>query len=331
MVAWTVGECSERDPIRFFSPQHDLRPLADLIEAAFGPELVSTGSQIVQDLRQVAMLGPILWAASSVLPLFSGYVWIEDDSLVGNVSLNQDERDLGAWSLANVAVLPAYQGKGIAGRLVDRAIEHVRARGGRRIYLQVRAGNERAIALYSHRGFKRWDTLHEMDLRGRPRVATTILPPAPLRAVRAGDAHKLVRLMLASQPVGGQAQCPIRLADYRRGLLWRVQRALTVLLSGQQTCELVGEWSGEIVAYARLLTRLLRGPNELELQVAPHERGLWEQAIVQRLLAQAAELPRYHTRASVSASHPEALVALEGLGFHTLRVLDQMVLDLVRG
>ncbi|MHB0858962.1 MAG: GNAT family N-acetyltransferase [Anaerolineae bacterium] len=328
MVAWTVDERCESGPIRPFAPQRDLKALADLIEAAFGPELASTGSQIAQDLRQVALLGPVLRAASSVLPFFTGYVWIEEGRLVGNVSLSQEERDPGTWSMANVAVLPEFQGRGIGGGLVDRAIGHVRAHRGRRMHLQVRADNTAALSLYRHRGFRSFDTLHEMDLSGRARPHLTTVPPAPLRPIRSSDTSQLVRLMLASRPFEAQSQYPIRLSEYRRGWLWRLEQSLAALVSGQQLYELVGDWQGEVVAHARLVTRLFRGPNELDLQVAPHVRGKWEHAIAQRLLAEAPELPRYHTRASISAAHPEAVVALGDLGFCTLRVLEQMVLDL---
>ena len=54
-----------------------------------------------------------------------------------------------------VAVAPAAQGRGLGGRLVDALIAEARRRGATSLLLEVRADNERAIALYTARGFER--------------------------------------------------------------------------------------------------------------------------------------------------------------------------------
>ena len=45
--------------LRLFSAQTDLGELADLLQVAFGDELRRTGNRMVDDMRQIAALGPL--------------------------------------------------------------------------------------------------------------------------------------------------------------------------------------------------------------------------------------------------------------------------------
>jgi hypothetical protein len=77
--------------IRPFNPHRDLSELATLIELTFGQDLALTGSHMVRDMRQMALWGTMLNVAQRLTPFLSGYVWIEDGHLVGNVSLMPDD------------------------------------------------------------------------------------------------------------------------------------------------------------------------------------------------------------------------------------------------
>jgi ribosomal-protein-alanine N-acetyltransferase len=55
--------------------------------------------------------------------------------------------------ILTIAVDPAWRGCGLAGRLLDAAIEEAATRGGRKLFLEVDAGNAPALALYRRRGF----------------------------------------------------------------------------------------------------------------------------------------------------------------------------------
>lgn len=56
-------------------------------------------------------------------------------------------------TLMNIAVHPGYQGRGLGVRLVTALLSELAERAVQRCLLEVRAGNERAIALYRSRGF----------------------------------------------------------------------------------------------------------------------------------------------------------------------------------
>lgn len=57
--------------------------------------------------------------------------------------------------IGNVAVAPAFQGKGVARALVERSLQDAAARGVTWVALEVRRSNECATRLYDSFGFRR--------------------------------------------------------------------------------------------------------------------------------------------------------------------------------
>jgi [ribosomal protein S18]-alanine N-acetyltransferase len=55
--------------------------------------------------------------------------------------------------IANVAVAPAWRGRGIGGMLLDSVLDLAGARGIMTVYLEVRETNVAALHLYASRGF----------------------------------------------------------------------------------------------------------------------------------------------------------------------------------
>jgi ribosomal protein S18 acetylase RimI-like enzyme len=83
------------------------------------------------------------------------FMAVDGDRVVGWADI------LPAWAHAvahvgslGMGVLPAYRGRGIGRRLLGACIAKARAQGITRIELEVRADNERAIALYRALGFE---------------------------------------------------------------------------------------------------------------------------------------------------------------------------------
>lgn len=58
--------------------------------------------------------------------------------------------------ILNLAVGRAFRRRGAAKALVRAAIEHARGGGGKQVYLEVRASNHAAIALYESAGFRQY-------------------------------------------------------------------------------------------------------------------------------------------------------------------------------
>lgn len=60
----------------------------------------------------------------------------------------------GELQIQNLATAPAFRRQGVAARLLQRALERSRAAGLEAAWLEVRAGNAAAIALYERFGFR---------------------------------------------------------------------------------------------------------------------------------------------------------------------------------
>lgn len=58
-------------------------------------------------------------------------------------------------SITNIATEPEARGRGVAGTVIEAIIKEAAGMGAQTIYLEVRAGNEKAIRVYERCGFER--------------------------------------------------------------------------------------------------------------------------------------------------------------------------------
>lgn len=308
--------------VRPFSLARDLGDLATLMQIAFAEDLALTGSRMVEEMRQMASLGPLAHLARLALPPIQGFVWTHGGRVVGNISITAERG--GRWILSNVAVMPEMQGQGIGGCLVDVAIEHIRRRGGKQITLQVRCDNPVACALYARRGFEIYDTVHELRLERQNWPLVLQHPDASLRTPRWGDGPMLRALIQASTPPSAHPYQPAVAQETGTGLWNHLLSALRMLSFDNERISVVAAPQGAPVALACVNLRLLSSSHELKIHVAPTHRGAIERPLLGALFGRLAAAPQRDIRASISSSHPEALEALARLGFVTLRALDQM-------
>jgi ribosomal-protein-alanine N-acetyltransferase len=80
-----------------------------------------------------------VWHAAGVAQLLLGYFV----SMTGVDEMH----------LLNVTVAPAWQGRGLGSALLEAVVQHARERSLATLWLEVRASNARARALYARRGF----------------------------------------------------------------------------------------------------------------------------------------------------------------------------------
>ncbi len=148
------------DGLRPVNLRTDLRPLADLIELVFADSMDSSGRSAIREMRYLSHVGHGLHLLSRLnelmLGISMGFVYVADGRLVGNVSVYPSgyPKDMrAAWILANIGVHPAFQRRGIAGDLVDAAVDMIAKRRGRQVILQVNRDNYAALRLYERQGF----------------------------------------------------------------------------------------------------------------------------------------------------------------------------------
>lgn len=112
------------------------------------------------DLEQVLAIehqvfGPTAWPAESYWGELARpdryYVVAGDDEVAGYAGLWLMPPDA---DVQTIAVAPGAQGSGLGSALLEHLMDVARGRGCRRLQLEVRADNSRAIGLYENAGFE---------------------------------------------------------------------------------------------------------------------------------------------------------------------------------
>lgn len=340
MVTRTVSQSTSTfRGVRPFDPMRDLVAVARLLEEAFRTESTFPFAHAPL-LREI---GIFLWTLSYV-PVFpeniSGFIWVEDGKVVGNVTLGPDEGRLDRMIISNVAVKPAYRRQGIARQLMIAALNELRAHAAKWALLNVRPTNPGAIKLYKDLGFQ------EIEMRGEW-SRTSFFPEVKrarelgaqeirLRPLRSADRHAALELIRATTPANVQAVRGKQPDAFDLNWEDRVTEIVTDFFIGQETRRWVLERNGaqtsrRDVSVGALMTmhaQRIATPHRLSLQVHPDLRGRVEGELVARALREFARFPTREIRAVASSTHPELITALEQHGFRFWNGLTLMALEL---
>lgn len=333
MIAQATLQSRTDDHLRPFDVRRDLLQLAELIELAFQEELDQTGNSIAREMRELAQSGPPLWlfAANPRLAMqMSGYVWVSDGRIVGNVSLGLESEQRRLWTISNVAVHPGFRAHGIAQRLMQAAVEELRSRGAHCIVLEVRSDNAPAQSLYRALGFELYDNVEELRLPVHAWPDNVHPPAFPLRQRRPNDWQGLYGLCKAAVPARVQEVRPLLPYHFQVSLERRLQAWLERAVAGRGGADLVLEDGGQIVAWLQATGRVTAGSYRLDVTVHPRRRGTIEPELVTAGLQQLSHRTPRSVASTISTSYPEALQAWHAAGFYTVRKLDQMALYLHR-
>lgn len=335
MVSLTLSKSSSvSNGIRPVNLKTDLAPLADLIELAFADTMDSSGRAAIREMRALSRFGTGLGVLAGMNDLVQGiglgYVWVEDDRLIGNVSiypsnLPADMRNY--WIIANVAVHPEYRGRGIARRLMEVSLDAIRKHGATRgrspkAILQVEQGNDAAYHLYDTLGF-----VEEGTWRHWRRSGTTRVPPqehdAYIAQRRRDEWRAEYALAKRIRPNGLGWQRPLHPRSFHRSLLG----ALNDMLNMRSTERLVirSEDERQVLASLWIERAVAATSVQLVLMVDPDYQGIYDDALI-HLAAQ-----RYGMRTPLMLEHPAndtlTSAVLERYHFHEQRTLVHMRWD----
>lgn len=314
--------------IRPFDIGRDLRPVAELIAEAFASELDPRGNAALREMRVMSHMGGFLKLLNRTTgdfnDVFNGFVWVEDGQVVGNVTVQRADRYASRWQIANVAVAPAYRGRGIARRLMDQALGYIRQGGGRWAVLQVYEGNRPARTLYDNMGFEYVGGQADLRLDAVPshHVLAAMDEDVP-NFFTFGPGHWQELYELANHQLSAQAQWwrGVRRNDYQITMEQQVSEWFARVMGRRRVYRGCIQLSRRFEAAIVLTAQRWSDEHQIRLWVRPESFGQYETALLRWAVVTLDEYPRFPVTLELSTEHKQALAAAEALGFRVKRTL----------
>ena len=325
MVTHATSESSAASGLRPIRSMRDMIGVTTLIEQVFAEEMDGRGHQSMREMRWIgALLGWMDLFSAPGQGMLPGYVWVEDDRIVGNATVRRLSAFGRGWMIGNVAVAPGWRGRGIARQMMDAALELVRHNAGEWVALQVRTDNAAARGLYQSLGFVDTGELVFFERRQPDRVGAPPLPPiGQLRPARAGDMHNLFTLAQSLVPESVRWAEPVYRSDFDLGL----ERQLGNWLTGTRHIWRIHEVDEHIWGAALLEVKPRLRWGRLQVWVVPTHTGSAEQQLIDSVLAEVQD-PIDLIVARLPGAHIAGRVALTTRGFRQIRALTSMKLTL---
>jgi ribosomal protein S18 acetylase RimI-like enzyme len=313
--------------IRPFDIGRDLRPVAELIADAFTNELDPRGLAALREMRIMSHLSGLLKLLSrstgELDDVFSGFVWVEEGKIVGNVTVQRADKYGNRWQIANVAVARDYRGRGIARRLMEQALTHVASADGRWAVLQVYDHNAVAQRLYSGLGFEDVGGMVDLRLARVPKVEF----PARVGTFQPfTNQHWQPLYELATNQLNVQTQWwrAIRRGDFQTSVEQQFVVWMWNKMGRQRIYRRAFQNMRRFEAALVLTAERWRGVHELQMWVRPEQYGMVEQYLVQWAMATLQEYPRLPVKVSLSSDHEAGVAAAESFGFQRQQTLITM-------
>jgi len=307
----------------------DTRQVVALLNLTFGHR----GQRMLGEQVSLNYASPITMRWNMLSRGFvPGFVWEESGRIVGNVTLLESQL-IGRYLIANVAVHPDYQRRGVARSLMQEAFNYIVQNRGHKILLQVERDNLAAINLYNSLGFVAIGTMNQWHVApSRLKIEKPVGPA--ISGVRQLERHDWQEaFQLDRKVVQPDLNWPVPPGpDLFKTGIWR---RLTDFLNGQRVnCWVVDNQSGGsgkqcILGLVTLFSSWGR-PHQIRLRVD----SAWQDQIEVGLLYNALAKVKKLRSGSAIISHPAedqtVNKLLVGANFQLRRELTIMTHDLPR-
>lgn len=309
--------------LRPLDPRRDLSQVADLIEEAFGGELESGGLAALRDMRMLSHMGPLVGLMARSDPyledVLGGFVWVEDDRVVGNVTIQRLDPYGSRWQIANVAVTKDYQARGIGRALVEAAVQRINDRRGGWAVLQVRIDNQVAMGLYQRLGFEPVTEEAVLVIDQLPQDIELAPAPAGLRPFQRNEWQARYLLEAASRTDLAKWWRPVRSHQYMQTFESRAGEKLWELVGRSQMRRWVVEGGNGFSAFLAVEASRWQGVHRIEFTVHPACRGELEAQLIGHALQHLRGFPRWPIRVEHQGEHREMIDGLQKAGFRLIR------------
>ena len=311
--------------IRPFDIRSDMVAMTDLVEIAFKGDLERWGSNFREQMEIAQKMVPLLKALSRISEVyrhtFDGFVWEEQQDMVSLVIIQKMGLDKTRWMIGNVATHPDHRRKGLARKLVVRAMEHAKSFGAEICTLEVHAEAKPAYDLYRSLGFVHYDSITALKLDGVPKVQVLPLGDYQIRSMKFNEWQSRYELATRVTPQAVQDFLPVSLAEHRISPIERITTPLVMRLQGLKLHRWAVEKDGQLVGTMVLLaSKKANIPNDLSINIEPKHLSALAEPLLTLALNTLTDYPPQTTRIEVRSIYTETLNLLKKYGFSEIEV-----------
>ncbi|MCU0485881.1 MAG: GNAT family N-acetyltransferase [Anaerolineales bacterium] len=306
--------------IRPFDIRRDLDSMTNLIEAAFAGELQNWGGDFREQMRMTKQTLPMLSILSRLSPnfqhVFDGFVCEDQGRIVSMVNVQKVGFDTKRWLIGNVATHPDYQRRGLARKLVARAIEHARTYGAEVVMLDVRTAAQPAYSLYRSLGFAHYDSATSLKLEKLPKITPQAMPGYSLRTMKLDEWQARYQLALNETPPAVQDFLPVSKANFRVLPFEHITGFLAQNIQGVKIQRWAAEKDGQVMAVMTLVSQKnAKIHHELSLRIHPAQRAVLAEPLLTQALAALQGAPKSILRTEIRTSYTDLLDLFKKFGF----------------
>jgi ribosomal protein S18 acetylase RimI-like enzyme len=321
VATYTIS--TQQNYLRPLDIHKDLLSVAELIELCFSQQMDPEGHEYVRQIRQAGRDARyIRWIPGAheriSFPLY-GYVWEQNNRIVGNLSLIPFYRS-GVWRylIANVAVHPDYRRRGIGRYLTEKALEHIHEQNVTAAWLQVRADNEAAYNLYQQLGFVERARRSTWQSSGSMLSISPTSTRIKIDNRTANDWPLQEKWLQENYPAAVSWNLPIQINNLGPGILPWLQR----FLSGRPVQHWAARRFGQLIG----MVTWEQSPLYVDhLWLAANQEN--EEEAVEALLVHARKRLSYSRGLAVNFPAGRAAAAFEQSGFQLHNTLAWMVVE----
>ena len=313
--------------LRDYNARKDLDGLYDLGEVAYAEDYARIGRSAKAGMERERRVVAVISLLGKVFPglrdASRGFVWEDEERIVSVVLFVRLGLAGDRWSIETVATHPDYRRRGLARRLVEKAVASIRDRGGAVCTLKVRADNAPAYGLYRDLGFEHYDSTAHLKLDGIPETASPRMNGYNVQAAsqkawfRSWEAR--FDLALRETPQDVQRILPVSPFQYRRPAFARFLAPAVIRLSGRCIDHFLVEDRDRLAATLMIDADAAgEGNHDLTVCVDPEHAPSLAAALVDKSLRGLAGFAALPVLTETRASNDVMLRAFEDRGFDTI-------------
>jgi ribosomal protein S18 acetylase RimI-like enzyme len=320
--------------VRPLDIRRDLDALGELLAIAFADDATTVGSDLRAEVRMLKKLVPVVTilrlVSAAFRHIFDGFVIEEQGRFVSMVVAGRSGAKSKRWQIGNVATHPDYRRRGLARRLVNRAIEHAQSLGAEMCLLEVRAENTPAYNLYRSQGFDHYDSTTVMKLEDLPAVRFLPADGYTVRSMKYREWKPRYELARLEAPQAVQSFVPVSEEDFHVSALEQLIEPVVRIAQKVDVHRWAVERDGQLVGTLSLAARRAKAKvfHSIAMRILPQHRPVLAEPMLTLALQTLQSYPLQTTRTQIRTSYADQIETFKRHGFVEIEVTHRLGLHL---